>query len=60
MNLKTICAMAVLVAPIAYCTAVDNAKRLSLYATLAETCIKSGRVWTHSWGGYCYPEGDNP
>jgi hypothetical protein len=51
MNWKTILAIAVLVAPVAYCTAVESEQRIKSSNEIELECIKAGG--NMSWTGMC-------
>lgn len=53
-NWKTIIALAVLAAPLAYCEM--DAQRLKSSERIA--CIENGGEWRSSWGGFCEFERD--
>jgi len=53
MDWKTILALAVLVAPLAYCGAHMDDSRWQSRARIAEACFAAGGTWTDSWGGSC-------
>jgi hypothetical protein len=50
MDWKAILALAVLVAPMAYCQSVDEAEKRKAQVE----CHRLSGEWTHAWGGRCY------
>jgi hypothetical protein len=50
---KTILALAVLFAPVAYCEAESAKAQADREAREIEACVKSGGAWSNSWRGSC-------
>lgn len=60
MDWKAILALAVLITPIAYCTAKDTSYQKQIEAAVAAeiACIEAGRAWS-GWGKpYCQAPGE--
>lgn len=53
MDWKAILALAVLVAPLAYCAAEMESARLDAEARNVEACASAGGSWNGAWGGTC-------
>ena len=53
MDWKAILALAVLAAPVAYCTVDDQRAIREHEAVLAKSCFEAGGNWSQGWGGYC-------
>ena len=57
MDWRNILALAVLAAPLAWCTAVTENDKRRVRAELQIACISAGGSWTNSWGGECTMKG---
>lgn len=61
MNWKTILALAVLVSPLSWCLAVDEADRRASNLEVEIACINAGGTYGGTWGkSYCQPKEPRP
>lgn len=57
MDWRNVLALAVLAAPLAWCTAVTENDMRRVRAEMQMACISAGGSWTNFWGGECTMKG---